>query len=103
MSSYIGDGQFEYITDSHSRKMLQNAFQAISQTEMWHYVVAPNTSFMFDDSDEINIINRKMNELGDMGHSGFSYGWTMRNMQTLATIGEAEFKKYWVKSKSPSG
>jgi len=41
---------------------------------------------------ELQIINQKMEELGYDGHSGFSFGFTMRTMQYIANEGEERYK-----------
>ena len=87
-------GEFKYIKSSHSRDMLQNAYKAITQTETWDFVKKDIDSFMCSSSPEIWIITKKMGELGYDAHSGFSFGWTMRQMQFIAKNGEQEFKKF---------
>ena len=44
----------------------------------------------------IDEISRKMEEFGYNGHSGASFGFTMRYMQLLVQKGEEEFKKCFV-------
>jgi len=73
---------FDY-TDDHSRVMLENAYTAIFLTEMWGYMKKDVDSYMFSSDKEIEIISNKMIELGYNGHSGASFGMTMRNMQFL--------------------
>ena len=89
---------FDY-TDNHSRVMLENAYQAISLTEMWDYMKKNTESYMFSSDKEIGIISKKMGELGYDGHSGASFGMTMRNMQFIALNGLEEHKKMWLKNK----
>ena len=93
---FLGNGQFEYVQDTHSREMLVNAWQAITSTELWDFVKQDTDTFMFSSDPRINIIGNKMVELGYGGHSGSSFGWTMRNMQYLARYGEEEFKKDFI-------
>ena len=89
---------FDY-TDDHSRVMLENAYTAISLTEMWDYMKKNSDSYMFSSDKEIKIISDKMEELGYHGHSGASFGITMRNMQFIALHGMEEHKKMWLKNK----
>ena len=89
---------FNY-TDDHSRVMVENAYQAISLTEMWDYMKKNSDSYMFSSDKEIKIISDKMEELGYHGHSGASFGITMRNMQFIALNGLDEHKKMWLKNK----
>jgi len=89
---------FNY-TDDHSRVMLENAYTAISLTEMWDYMKKNSDSYMFSSDKEIKIISDKMEELGYRGHSGASFGLTMRNMQFIALHGLEEHKKMWLKNK----
>ena len=93
---FLGNGQFEYVQDTHSREMLVNAWQAITSTELWDFVKQDTDTFMFSSDPRINIIGNKMVELGYGGHSGSSFGWTMRNMQFIAKHGEEEYKKEYI-------
>jgi hypothetical protein len=88
---------FDY-TDNHSKVMLENAYQAISLTEMWDYMKKDTESYTFSSDKEIYIISKKMEELGYYGHSGASFGMTMRNMQFIALHGLEEHKKMWLKN-----
>ena len=57
-------GRFEYIKDSWQREMLVNAWQAITITENWDFVKQDIDSFMWSNDPRINIISKKMEELG---------------------------------------
>ena len=88
-----------YYVDDNSRIMFENAYQAISLTEMWDYMKKDRESFMFSSDKEIEIISKKMEDLGYDGHSGSSFGITMRNMQFIALNGLEEHKKIWLNNK----
>jgi len=92
----VGDGKFEYITDIFNRNMIVNAWQAITETNLWDFVSKPIESFMWSNDQRIKIISEKMELLGYIGHSGATFGCTMRNMQYLAQNGEDNFKKLFV-------
>jgi hypothetical protein len=88
-----GDGKFAFIEDNHTRKMLINAFQAITITETWNFVAKDRYSFMHDTSPEIYKITEAMDRCEyPPGHSGASFAYTMRNMQCLAKYGIQEYK-----------
>jgi hypothetical protein len=84
-------GEFLYIEDSYSRKMLVNAWNAITQLELWNYMKQEQDSYMWSKDNEISSIYSKMEELGYTGHSGGSFGWTMRQMQYIAQNGEDKY------------
>ena len=88
-----------YYVDDNSRIMFENAYQAISLTEMWDYMKKDRESFMFSSDKEIEIISKKMEDLGYDGHSGSSFGLTMRNMRFIALHGLEEHKKIWLNNK----
>ncbi len=98
-NNFLGNGQFEYINDAHSREMLVNAWQAINLTELWNFVKQDIDSFMFSHDPRVTRIYNKMEELGYNGHSGASFGCTMRNMQYLAEHGEENFKTIILKTR----
>lgn len=89
-------GDLSYISDVASRDMLENAYKAITQTEMWPYMRRNTESFMMSGDKERFIISEKMQELGYYGHSGVSFGWTMRSMQHIAIHGDESFKRMWL-------
>jgi hypothetical protein len=86
-------GKFDYIKDDWTRDMLINAWQAINITETWDFVKQEIDSFMFSNDPRVKIIYNKIEELGYTGHSGASFGCTMRTMQYIATHGERKFKE----------
>lgn len=94
----LGDGKMDYIQDEHNKLMMTNAWQAITKTNTWDFVTQYIDSFMWSDDPRIDKITEKMCELGYDGHSGSSFGCTMRNMQFLAQKGEEEFKKLFEKN-----
>lgn len=84
-------GKFLYIQDKHSREMLINAWNAITEVDLWDYMRNDCYSYMCSNDEQISIISNKMEELGYNGHSGFSFGWTMRQMQYIAKHGEEKY------------
>lgn len=68
--------------------MLSDAYDAITKAEMWEYMRLPSTpgkdGFMFSPAIELAAINAEMTY---QGHSGASYAWTMRHMESIAKGG----------------
>jgi len=91
----IGSGDFSYVTQYSERVMLQTAFQAITITENWAFMRNPIGSFSLSRDKRVEQIYNKIEEIGYTGHSGCSFGCTMRNMQYIAVHGDAAFKKIW--------
>jgi len=89
----ITDAEFNYnIYDSNNRMMLKNAHQAITNAEGWAWMKNfQGQSFMFSKDAMIDKISKNMVALGYDGHSGGSYGWTMRCMEHLAKNGKEAF------------
>lgn len=94
----IGNGKMEYIKNEGYKIMLTTAWQAITETNNWDFVSQEIESFMWSNDVKINEISKKIEDLGYNGHSGCSFGITMRNMQFLAQNGEEEFKKKFQES-----
>ena len=89
-------GKFEYVNE-WDKEMFVNAWQAITLTENWEFMKADIESFMWSDDPRVHIISAKMVELGYNGHSGASFGYTMRRMQYIAINGEEQFKAEYLK------
>ena len=83
---------FNFIKDSSERLMLTNAYNAINLTETWDFVSSDIENFMFSDDDRIVKISSMMKQLGYNGHSGMSFGYTMRSMQYIGKHGLDNFK-----------
>ena len=92
----IGNGEMKYIKDTNTREMCTNAWKAITFSNNWDFVSQDIESFTFSNDTRIDEITKKMEEFGYRGHSGTSFGYTMRYMQLLAQKGEEEFKKCFV-------
>jgi hypothetical protein len=93
----IGVGNFDYINNNIDREIITNAWQAITLTQTWSFIAEDIDSFMFSNEPRLNTIYKKMEELGYEGHSGSSFGITLRYMQYLAQNGEEGFKKLFIR------
>lgn len=86
-------GNFDYIVDPHSRTMILSAYKAINTLELWYQMKTYGESEMTGPT--VSRIYKKIEEQGYGGHSGCSFGWTMRIMQMIAEDGEQEFMAKW--------
>ena len=89
-------GQFLYIVEPNSREMLQNGWLAITQLELWEFMKKDCDSYMLCNHPTIWVITERMEKLGFDGHSGFSFGWTMRQLQRIAKDGEVKYMQSWI-------
>lgn len=83
---------FEFILDPSTRDMMANGHQAISQLELWswlrNYEPEEGRGFMFSSSSNLDRIIEKMESLPNApGHSGSSFGYTMRHLHFIAQRG----------------
>lgn len=91
----VGNGQFEFVTNG-DRIMFVTAHAAISQLEFWDYMKRDTESYMFSSDSEVGKIYAKIEELGYTGHSGGSFGCTMRAMQSIAQNGYDKFREEYL-------
>jgi len=93
-------GEFLYVKDIHTRKMLSSCWEAVTITDTWDflkYEIGKN-GFINDSGPEVHLIYNKIEELpNSIGHSGYSFIWTLKQMQTIAIKGEEEYKKLYIK------
>lgn len=79
---------YSTLYDNTSAAMLQDADNAITTCELWdwlkEYEPEDGKGFMFSEHPNLTRINNAM-KYG--GHSGSSYGWTMRQMEYIAKHG----------------
>ncbi len=85
-------GDFSFIAEQSVRIMFEDAYKAITKADAWGFVRGDpgEGGFMFS-KDPMSLIIQ--NHMEYDGHSGASYGWTMRKMQRLAVIGWEAFVK----------
>ena len=70
------------------RTMYSTAFDAITQLELWPFMRNfQEGSFMFSSAPEVSRISERISQLGYDGHSGASFGFTMRAMEYIAKNG----------------
>lgn len=73
--------------------MLEDAFAAMGRVEgSWNYLARPDipdetTGFMFTRDPMVTRISNEVDKNGTIGHSGSSYGWTMRQIEYIAKNG----------------
>ena len=91
------NGGFEFASE-WSRPYFKSAHQAISRCELWNFLrnfePEEDKGFMFTRGvPELDRLSEEMQKdpIND-GHSGASYGCTMRNMEFIAKNGYQEFK-----------
>jgi hypothetical protein len=84
---------FETVYDAFEIEMLTDAYEAITACDMWDWlrVYSPeeDKGFMFGNHPNQERINKEMKF---DGHSGASYGWTMRVMEDIAKRGWEDHK-----------
>lgn len=88
---------FDFITIKSEKEMFVNAYESVTLCELWGFMKQPIESYGFSSAVEVRKISEKMNELGYDGHSGFSFGWIMRQMQAIAQNGFDLYKKNYMK------
>ena len=84
-------GDFTFVCDASERAMLEDAYKAITRTESWSIMANDpgEGGFMFAPLTYLDSVNKAMEYTG---HSGASYGWTMRQMQYIATHGWDQYR-----------
>ena len=74
----------------NDKLMVQAGIDAVTGAEMWDWLKTyepdEGKGFMYSDHPNLDKINSRMYKLYN-GHSGSSYGWTMRQLQFIAKNG----------------
>ena len=93
------ESNFDYIENNNDRNMIETAYQAVKNLELidWLKTFKPDR-YGFALSLDLNI-SRIMQEIDRMpeapGHSGFSFNWTMRELQYIVVNGIEAHKKLY--------
>jgi hypothetical protein len=79
---------FSSLYSAYECEMLQDAYDAITKCDLWDwmrtYTPHANEGFMFSTHPSLAQIQSGMKYTG---HSGASWGWTMRTMESIAKAG----------------
>lgn len=74
-----------FIIDINKKRMLDSAIQAVNNLELWIWLREVNMeSFMISDDPNVILIYNEIEKIGYTGHSGASFGWTMRQIEFIA-------------------
>tara|TARA_R110002072_G_scaffold280876_1_gene443313 strand:+ start:6280 stop:6573 length:294 start_codon:yes stop_codon:yes gene_type:complete len=84
-------GKFNFVKDVYTKKVFEETFQIISNIDGgWEFLKTfephKNKGFMFSDHPILSNISRAV-EKCNHGHSGASWGMTMRTMECIAKNG----------------
>jgi hypothetical protein len=84
------------ISDISIRDMIKNGYEAVCLCNAWDWLKNFNEeSFQTSKNPIIWVITGQMETLGFYGHSGYSFGYTMRALELLAKHGKDKFlEKY---------
>lgn len=89
----INDWPKVTVYDTDFRKCLLNMANAITKLELWDWLVNfkpdKDKGFMFSSNENLNLIEGEVS--GD-GHSGATFAYCMRCMESIANNGFEEFK-----------
>ena len=93
-------GNFDYIKGDNEREMISTLYNAVQSLEYWDFINKNTGPYMFNSDPKITRIHNKVQELGYFGHSGFSFAWTLRQIQFISEIGEQKYMEEWIKEHS---
>jgi len=111
----VSDCDLSYLNDNHSADMIKDGMRAIvlvgempniktKEINVWKYLseYSPpaDRGFMFSGGDD-NIVSLVQNQM-EIGHSGCSMGWTMRNIEFIAKNGLSEHRTRILNSRRQS-
>jgi hypothetical protein len=93
---------FTFIKDTHSRNLVINGHHAVSRCEAWDFLknFTPNNNegFMFTNHPKVYEIGNMMESCPHPpGHSGCSFAWTMRQLESIAKDGYEGYKNSWIR------
>jgi hypothetical protein len=83
---------FDFISDESTRTMIETAYNAVNQLELWDYMQSHQGSFMFSGNRNVDRIYNRIEELGYTGHSGASFGITLQTIKFIADHGFQAFR-----------
>jgi hypothetical protein len=88
--------KFDYIDCPISRIMISTAYEAVNLLNLWDFMKEDILVYASSDNPKIDLIYEKICELGYHRHSDFTFEWTLKNIQTIAQIGEEEYMNQYI-------
>ena len=82
---------FDHITDSYSRTLLLDAYQAMFKSNSWDVLIAhgDETGFQYTEAAKPLLNNMNLLDL----HSGSSMAWVMSHMKKISKMGYVGYVK----------
>ena len=98
------DVDFSFIKDDATRHLVKDAYKAVSSIDgAWDflksYTPEKKNGYMFSKHPMLDQISQKL----DPEHSGFSYAFTMNQIDYIAKNGLEAYKKIWVNKEKETG
>ena len=93
---YYIPGKFKYVENDSDRIMLETAWNAVDQLELWDFMKQDIESYAFSMDPRVSKIYNKIEEFGYIWHSGMSFGCIMRDIQYIAKYGENEYMRKYI-------
>ena len=105
VAKMVPKGNFKALgIKDHECLMLEDAYQAVTAADKWSFLERPDVpgegGFMFSNWPEMEEVSKHMKY---DGHSGGSYGWTMRTMQRIAKVGWDSYAEEQIQTRKPEG
>lgn len=90
-------GRFDYVKDCELREMLKAAWQAITETENWKFILETDLEkILWSNNSKTDAILLQMEKHGSYEHSGSSLCHVMKCMKYIAENGEEQFRELFV-------
>ena len=102
----VNNLDLSFMNEKHSEDMIRDIMNAVisvqesvrhREIDVWEYLhnYSPpsNTGFMFCDDDIVN----RISHFSNMGHSGSSFAWTMRQLEFIAKNGLLALRELYKK------
>jgi len=95
--SILTPGKFEYVKDRSLKKMLADAWQSITVTETWKFILETDLeTIMWRKNPQTDAIFLQMEKLSSYEHSGSSLCHVMKCMKYIAENGEEQFRELFL-------
>ena len=88
---------FSFILDRMSRELAKTSYNSVTALNMWDFFQEfqpeEGKGFMFSSHPKLTELENYIESKYNMGHSGASWGWSMRIIQFIAKNGITKYRQ----------
>ena len=100
-----GEVDFSFIADGMTRQLASTSYNSVTALNMWDFFQEfqpeEGKGFMFSNHPKLTQLENYIEKTYNVGHSGASWGCSMRIIQFIANNGVSKYKQLFTNTQTP--